>query len=80
MQAYGEYMVLLANARVDELRREAANARLADAVERRAKVSGVRARKAGRWSLRKRRSAPEPVIPLPVAVEEVQPVALRRSA
>ena len=57
MDAYGDYMVILANARVEELRREAASARLASALERR--------RPRLRHWLLKRREAPQPVLPLP---------------
>jgi hypothetical protein len=57
MDAYGDYTLFLAKARIEELRREAANARLASALERR--------RPRLRHWLLKRREAPQRVLPLP---------------
>jgi len=72
MDAYSEYLVGLANARLGDLRREAAGASLARSVEERA---GLRRRRFG-----VRRRPPRPAIPLPVRADQPAPKELRRSA
>lgn len=73
MEAYGEYMVILANARLDELRREASRQRLARSLDGRRRRS---------WKLFRQRSVrPRPAIPLPPrGVGQSAPDELRRSA
>lgn len=72
MQAYGEYMMILANARLDELRREAAQQHLARSLDGRRRA----------WRLfRQRASNSRPAIPLPPRrAEQTAAEELRRSA
>ena len=72
MDAYSEYLLRLANSRLDELRQEAAHQRL---------VRSVDQRPARRWRpWRTRQAAPRPPIPLPVRAERAAPGDVRRSA
>ena len=72
MQAHGDYLLFLAHARVDELRREAARHALARSLEPQ--------RQRQRWRLRKRRAVARPVVPLPRRAEGSAAGDLRRSA
>ncbi|MFP5319903.1 MAG: hypothetical protein ACLGI2_16615 [Acidimicrobiia bacterium] len=73
MEAYGEYLVTLANARLDELRREAAQQRLAHSLD-------GRRRRGWRLFRRRRPLRPRPAVSLPVRAEQPSPAELRRSA